>query len=69
MDKKFIVYTKKAPYGKTTVVSARLPDHLVKELDKVSSATGRTRNELLVMCVEFALENLEVQKEPEYKEK
>lgn len=63
MEKKLIIHPKKAPYGKTTVVSARLPDHLVKQLDKVSSETGRTRNELLVMCLEFALENLEIQTE------
>ena len=63
MEKKLIIHPKKAPYGKTTVVSARLPDHLVKQLDKVSCATGRTRNELLVMCLEFALENLEIKSE------
>ena len=65
MDKKFIVNPKKAPYGKTTVVSARLPDNLVKQLDKVAQATGRTRNELLIMCVEFALDNLEIGQEEE----
>ena len=53
MEKKFIVNPKKSPYGKTTVVSARLPDRLVRQLDKVAQATGRTRNVLLVMCVEF----------------
>ena len=65
MDKKFIVNPKKAPYGKTTVVSVRLPDNLVKQLDKVAQATGRTRNELLIMCVEFALDNLEIGQEEE----
>lgn len=60
MEKKFIVNPKKSPYGKTTVVSTRLPDHLVRQLDKVAKATGRTRNELLVMCVEYALDNLEI---------
>lgn len=65
MDKKFIVNPKRNPYGKTTVVSARLPDNLVKQLDKVAQATGRTRNELLIMCVEFALDNLEIGKEEE----
>lgn len=65
MEKKFIVNPKKSPYGKTTVVSARLPDRLVRQLDKVAQATGRTRNELLVMCVEFALENLEIGEQEE----
>lgn len=65
MEKKFIVNPKKSPYGKTTVVSARLPDRLVRQLDKVAQATGRTRNELLVMCVEFSLENLEIGEQEE----
>ena len=60
MEKRFIVNPKKAPYGKTTVVSARLPDKMVQKLDDVCQKTGRTRNELLVMCIEFALDNLEV---------
>ncbi|MCI8601709.1 MAG: CopG family transcriptional regulator [Oscillospiraceae bacterium] len=65
MEKKFIVNPKKSPYGKTTVVSARLPDRLVRQLDKVAQTTGRTRNELLVMCVEFSLENLEIGEQEE----
>ena len=65
MEKKFVVNPKKAPYGKTTVVSARLPDNLVHQIDKIAQKTGRTRNELLVMAVEFALENLEIGEEEE----
>lgn len=65
MDKKFVVNPKKSPYGKTTVVSARLPDHLVRQLDKVAQITGRTRHELLVMSVEFAMDNLEIGQQEE----
>ena len=65
MDNKFVVNPKKSPYGKTTVVSARLPDHLVRQLDKVAQITGRTRNELLVMSVEFAMDNLEIGQQEE----
>ena len=65
MDKKFVVNPKKSPYGKTSVVSARLPDHLVRQLDKVAQITGRTRNELLVMSVEFAMDNLEIGQQEE----
>ena len=50
---------------RTTVVSARLPDHLVRQLDKVAQITGRTRNELLVMSVEFAMDNLEIGQQEE----
>jgi hypothetical protein len=60
MDDKFIVRPRKPAYGKTSVVSARLPDDLIKRLDSVSQRTGRTRNELLVMCTEYALDNIEI---------
>ena len=65
MEQKFIVNPRKAPYGKTTVVSARLPDYLLKQLDQAAQKTGRTRNELLVMCVEFAMNHLEIGTEEE----
>lgn len=57
---KFIVKSKKA-YGETSVVSARLPISIIKELDKISSETCRTRNELILMCIEYALERLEIE--------
>ena len=57
---KFIVRSKKT-YGETSVVSARLPMAVIKELDKVSNRTGRTRNELILMCIEYALNRLEIE--------
>ena len=52
---KFIVRSKKV-YGENTVVSCRVPVELVKKLDAVGNQTGRRRNELILGCVEFALE-------------
>ena len=46
--------------GETTVVSVRMPKNMIADLDKVAESTGRTRNELMLMCMEFALKNLEV---------
>jgi predicted DNA-binding protein len=63
MEDKFVVRPRKPAYGSTSVVSARLPDSLIKRLDGVSKKTGRTRNELMVMCVEYALGNLEIRDE------
>ena len=60
MDNKFVVKRRKPAFGKTSVVSARLPDDTITELDKVAQKTGRTRNELIQMCIEFALQNLEI---------
>lgn len=42
------------------VVSSRLTNELVEELDKIAEQTGRTRNEIIQMCLEFAVENLEI---------
>ena len=45
--------------GGSTVVSFRLPKDMLREVDEVAARTGRTRNEVLSLCVEFALEHLE----------
>ncbi len=46
--------------GETTVVSVRMPKNMIADLDKVAKITGRTRNEIMLMCLEYALKNLEV---------
>lgn len=60
MDKKFVVHPRKNAFGKSTVISARLPDGMIQKLDKIANETGHSRNELITMCLEFALENLEI---------
>lgn len=56
---KFIIRTRKQ-YGENTVVSCRMPVEMVERLDKIGGKTGRTRNELILRCVEFALDKLEI---------
>lgn len=46
--------------GETTIVSMRLPKDLLKEIDSVAAMTGRNRNELLTMSLEFALNHMEI---------
>lgn len=60
MENKFVVRPRKPVFGKSTVVSARLPDDMIEELDKVVKKTGRTRNELIQMCIDYALKNIEI---------
>ena len=60
MDNKFVVRPRKPAFGKTSVVSARLPDEMIEALEKKKKKTGRTRNELIQMCIDFALNNLEI---------
>ncbi len=62
MDKKLIITPKKYR-GETMVVSSRLTNELVEELDKIAERTGRTRNEIIQMCLEFAVDNLEVRED------
>ena len=57
-DKKLII--KPHRYGgETAVISLRLPKEMLAEIDRVAADTGRTRNEILVLSMEYALENME----------
>lgn len=50
-------------YGsKSSVVSARIPDEMLKMLDEISAETGKSRNKILVAMIDFALENTEIDK-------
>ena len=44
----------------TSVISMRLPKTMIKDLDNTAEMTGRTRNEILLICVEYALKNMEI---------
>lgn len=57
-DKKLIIPEKRFK-GETSVVSVRLPNDMIKSLDETAMHTGRNRNEIITMCLEFALANLE----------
>ncbi|MCI5853053.1 MAG: ribbon-helix-helix protein, CopG family [Firmicutes bacterium] len=57
---KKLIITPKKYTGKTSVVSTRLPDEMIKELEALSARTGKSRNELLVTMIEFALDNIEI---------
>ncbi len=46
--------------GETTVISMRLPKTMLADIDRIASEAGRTRNEILTLCMEFALENTEI---------
>lgn len=55
--------------GESTVISCRLPKDMLKELDRVAAATGRTRNEIVSMSLEFALEHMAPVEEEETEQK
>ena len=61
-DKKLSILSKRYK-GDTSVVSARLPNELIKDLDSIAEETGRNRNEIIMICLEFAIDNLETDTE------
>lgn len=46
--------------GETAVISMRLPKDMLADIDKAASVSGRTRNEILSMSLEFALNHMEI---------
>lgn len=65
-DKKLIIRPRRAALGKTAVVSVRLSEDMIKRLDAITMETGHSRNELIQLCVEFGLDNLEIYNEEIY---
>ena len=59
-DKKLIIRPVKYS-GETIVTSMRLPKELISAVDAVANNTGRTRNELLITFIEYALDNLQIE--------
>ena len=49
--------------GESAVISLRLPKDMLAEIDRIATDTGRTRNEILVLSMEYALENTEIEKQ------
>lgn len=60
-DKKLVIQPQKYS-GDTSVVSMRMPRNMLADIDKVAAETGRTRNEILMLSLEFALEHMEIRK-------
>ena len=61
MDKKKLIIQPHRYGGETTVISLRLPKEMQKVIDEAAAATGRTRNEIMVMSLEYALENMVIE--------
>lgn len=48
--------------GETAVISMRLPKDMLKDIDEAAKISGRTRNEILSMGLEFALNHMTITK-------
>lgn len=52
--------TQKKYTEETAIISMRMPKDMLRDIDAVASRTGRTRNEILMLSMEFALDNIEI---------
>lgn len=60
MNKPTLRISPKKYGGETTIVSMRMAKDLLKDIDSVAAVTGRNRNEILTMSLEFALNHMEI---------
>ena len=60
MEKPTLRIVPKKYAGETTIVSMRISKEMLKDIDAVANVTGRNRNEVLTMCLEFALNHTEI---------
>ena len=60
MEKPTLRITPKKYAGETTIVSMRITKELLKDIDEIAGVTGRNRNEILTMSLEFALNHMEI---------
>ncbi len=63
MAERKLIIKKKKYQGTTSVLSARLPDSMIQEIDRIAGETGYNRNEIITKCLEFALGNMETEKD------
>lgn len=58
MDEKKLVIHSQKYISESKVISMRLPVDMLVEIDRIAKETRRTRNEILQLCLEFALDNM-----------
>ncbi len=51
--------TKKQPNNEKIVISIRINETKIKEIDELSNKIDISRNELINQCIEYALENID----------
>lgn len=60
MERPILQIQKKKYTGDSAVISMRLPKNMLLDIDEVAKVSGRTRNEVLMMSLEFALDHLTI---------
>ena len=60
MDEPVFLIRQKKYVGETMVVSMRIPKDMLADIDKAAEVSGRTRNEIISMSLEFALNHMKI---------
>ena len=60
MDEPVFLIRQKKYVGETMVVSMRIPKDMLSDIDKAAEVSGRTRNEIISMSLEFALNHMKI---------
>ena len=60
MDEPVFLIRQKKYVGETSVVSMRIPKDMLTDIDKAAEVSGRTRNEIMSMSLEFALNHMKI---------
>lgn len=58
MEEPILEIKKRRYTGESAVVTLRIPKDMVKDLDKIAADSGRTRNEIMATCLEFAINHI-----------
>lgn len=58
MDKPIFQIAQKQYTGESAVISMRLPKDMLSDIDEAARISGRTRNEILTMALEFSLNHM-----------
>ena len=58
MDKPIFQIAQKQYTGESAVISMRLPKDMLADIDEAARVSGRTRNEIMTMGLEFALQHM-----------
>lgn len=60
-EPRLIIEPKKYGAGTdSSVISFRIPKTLLAKIEEIAKKTGRTRNEILLLCTEFAVNHLDI---------
>ena len=60
MDEPIFMIRQKKYTGETAIVSMRIPKDMLADVDKAAEVSGRTRNEIMSMSLEFALNHMKI---------